>query len=1073
MEIQNSLGDLLKQLIIQHRNTMEMWDKLSSAMTTEQQNIIANLSDFNGNSFKVSVPSLKQMQRQIESLERDFGKLSGTDGSSVIRTKDGDFKKIVISSLLKEPDSLQEIESPVSFKIKNNWFFENFLNPLLYVDFDYSGKLPLNVKRAEITKFLLALDTDSKKQYFEQNYSLRNDIKYEDFLFDMERNGISYIVDTGEVPTATKENVYYGDFTVIRIYDETETITTNGNQEVVTRKKYELDTLRYNSKLSSQKYTQTLKIGDYLIVNKNNKNTKYKVDEIDTSKNTVVLSHVDGFDTISIGNQSLTYYGLEYSKVNIEVPIGFDNYVVMFIRPIDDNSNIVSNFYSPGTAFYTNQLKIKLDTNTELTLEEYYRDEVVDFGQFLIGFAKDNSTPAIFGEIPDAPILDKNNFKVVEVNKHLTQKTTISDLKKLHLEKNTLTSELTQFDNNINELKTKIASKSYTNDNEKYSDIGTLSSLELKKENKKASYNSLVMKITGYGTEEIANIKPKYRVRGFWPIPTPITNRRSKSQEIVQFLISYRYLSKDGDANPIEQLNFTDTDGTIKKGSFSDWIEYKTDVRKKEFDSATNSYIWSTEQVENSDVVNINQLDISIQKGETIEIRIKSISEAGFPTNPLTSNWSEVISVPFPDELAIEKVASEIVEQSQREAVKVELDQELNSLGIKKHLSDAYTIGGVDFAHKAKHIDSGFLLNNQPIDLFEKIKEQDLVISKLNAAISGSIENFDVYLVDEGGGKNKIKLGFKNQIFAGYYRDIIQNESIKMGAIITRVYKLVFENNSTSPLILDSLNKGNAGSLADITTISGVTYNYGLVPVGRQNYKFHETQKKGQFIYNRYSDVFNNNIYSSSVMSSLYNYPISNTDCVVTNSMFLTPFTLDVNSLYLHEDHPDVSSGTYGAIPIEMPFNANVNGVQSSYASGQKISFEQNDRYLIGEKSVGAFLYALVDDVNNSNVRVDGETIYSNKVIQPGQKIEIPIVFQFRMTDYYGDTTGGYGIGRIGGKTNITNLTYTKSIGIDFSTKFGGQQGFDLELSAKYSPEGITLLNTVQSTGSSLSDFTV
>ena len=1077
MQVENSLSDFLKQLIIQHRNTLSMWDGLSSALTTDQQNIVVNNNDFNGNTFQISIPSLKGMQKEIDTLKQNFESFSGSNGSSVVRTPDGDFKKIVISSLLKEPDDLSTISTPVNFGIKTNWFFENFLNPLLYVSFDYTGIIPLNVKRAEVTKFILSLDTESKLNFFEQNYKLRSDINYNDFVLDMQKNGITYIIDSSELPIATKENVYYGNFSVNRIYDETETIEINGSQQTVTRKKYELNTLKYNSKLTNIKYTQSLKVGDELVVNLNNKNSKYVISEIDAAKNTVVLDHLEGYDVIIIGNDILSYYGVTFSKVNVQVPIGFDNYLVLFIRPIDENSNLVSNFYSPGTAFYTNQLKINIDGNAEQTLESYYTEQVTDFGQFLLGFSKDNSTPAIFGSTPSAPTLDPTSFKVVEVNTHLTQQKVITDLQKLQLEKNSLSSELNELDTSISSLQGKISTKNYSNTNEKKSDQTQLDLLSSEKENKKSTYNSLVLKIAGYSTNTILGTKPKYRLRGFWPIPTPITNSRSQTQNVIQFIISYRYQSSSGSTNPVTQIDFTDTNGVKRKASFSDWTELKTKVRTKSLNTSTGSYEWDDEKVENGDVVNINQLDIPIQQGETVQFKIKSVSEAGFPSNPLTSEWSDVISYTFPDTIAIDAIASDIVDQANQEAVKVQLDNELKSLGILTHISSMHTVDGISFDHDSKDIDSGFLsTTNKPINLYDKIKQQDDYINQLQTAITGSIEKYSVYLVDESNNQIDIKLGVKNQIFAGYYRDIVQHEVIKMGAIVTKVYKLVIKNESSVPLVIDSLDKGPSSNISNIGIVSGVTYKFGLVPVGMQNYKLHITQKQGQFIYNRYTNINTNNLYSHSTNIGLYNYGSSITDCVILNSAFSSTVSLSSGFLYLHQDHPDVVGNTYPSTKsnLFLPDSIDLINQQSEFDSNTKISFDQNDRYLIGPNSTGAFAYILCADNSNSNIRIVGDTIYSNRIIDAGKTIEIPIIFQFRMTDYWGDTSGSnYGIGRIGGQTNLSNLTYTKTLGFDMITKFGGQQGFDIEFNAKYAPDGVSLPSGNNSGGSSITSFVI
>ena len=52
--------------------------------------------------------------------------------------------------------------------------------------------------------------------------------------------------------------------------------------------------------------------------------------------------------------------------------------------------------------------------------------------------------------------------------------------------------------------------------------------------------------------------------------------------------------------------------------------------------------------VNDPDIVNINQVDIPITPNEKVEIRIASVSEAGFPYNPLKSDYSTSVTVDFP-----------------------------------------------------------------------------------------------------------------------------------------------------------------------------------------------------------------------------------------------------------------------------------------------------------------------------------------------------------------------------------------------------------------------------------------
>jgi hypothetical protein len=1061
MEVENTLSDLLRVFVIQQRNAMELWNKISSALTTDSQNVLAEITDSStGETFKVSIPSIRAMQNDIVRLNQNFKSMSGLDNNATIQTPDGDFKRVIISSLFKEADSLQQITIPERFKSKTNWFFENFLSPLLYIEFDYTGVISNNTKMVESTRLILSLDTDGKREWFSQ-YNKTNEIDYSRFVQDMQSQSVDYIVDINILPIAIRENIYYGDFGVLNIYDDTQTVNINGVDETVTRKKYELDTLRYSSKLTSLSFTETLKVGDQFIVNKNNKNTKYEITEIDTARNTVVLKLVEGYDAIGIGGAILSLFSSKFTRTVVDVPVDFDKFVVLFLRPIDENSNIVSNFYSPGTAFYTNDLKISLGSGLEQTLEEYYRAQVTDFGQILLGLAKDASPPAIFGQVPIAPTISADNFKVVIVNKHLTEKKEVKDLQKYQNEKNNLQSEVSELDSAIAELRNRLITKNYNSTIERDSDQTALTTLETKRENKKSTLNSLITKINTIATNETINVKPKYRARGFWPIPVPESTIRTGDQEIIQFIIEYRYLNKDGDANPVEKIDFKDNDAVIKKGSFSEWTQIKSPIRQKVYDEETDSYIWSDENVEDGEAININQLDIAINAGEKIQVRIKSVSEAGYPNNPLISDWSDIVDINFPDSLSNDTTAQDIIEQSQKELVKVQLDEELNSLGIKKHLNDSFPSNGREFKHQLKNIDSGYVDSSQnPIDAFTKMAELITTVGQLSSSLQGNVEDYACYILDEFGNKFDIKVGFKNEIFSGYYRDIVENQTIKQGAIVTRIYKLVIENKAQSNLILQSLNAGDSTQVADITLVNGIDFNYGIVPIGVQNQITHANQLKGQIVYNRFVSIFDTPLFGGNSNVGLFNIGVNNVDCVVENSEFASPMSLDPLFLYVHQDHPLVSAAVFTGTDIELPISLGLTNIQNEYDINTKISFSENDKYLIGEKSIGAFLYMLSSDANNTNLRVDGETIFSNKQITAnGGKIEIQIVFQYRMTDYYGDTSVTAGIGRIGGVGNLTNLTLGKTIGIDFTTKFGGQQGFDIAFIAKYAPDGVSVSN--------------
>ena len=147
----------------------------------------------------------------------------------------------------------------------------------------------------------------------------------------------------------------------------------------------------------------------------------------------------------------------------------------------------------------------------------------------------------------------------------------------------------------------------------------------------------------------------------------------------------------------------------------------------------------------------------------------------------------------------------------------------------------------------------------------------------------------------------------------------------------------------------------------------------------------------------------------------------------------------------------------------------------ANYNRTCKMSFSNYDEYLLGGKSCGAYLFLSPTRVNS--ISVDGDNKFGKKTIgkvntkqqnsmnAKSPNLTVDIIFQYRMTDYFGVTqTGGVdtSTGRLGGlNTNrISNLTYSKKIGIDLFDGYDNQFSFDLEVFSKYRSKGYNLNNT-------------
>src|SRR5574343_1926497 len=76
------------------------------------------------------------IKNDIKIIRDTVNKLSGFDGNATIRDKNGIFKQIVSIDNAIEPSPITNLIVPNNFSKKSNYFFENFITPLLFVSFD-------------------------------------------------------------------------------------------------------------------------------------------------------------------------------------------------------------------------------------------------------------------------------------------------------------------------------------------------------------------------------------------------------------------------------------------------------------------------------------------------------------------------------------------------------------------------------------------------------------------------------------------------------------------------------------------------------------------------------------------------------------------------------------------------------------------------------------------------------------------------------------------------------------------------------------------------------------------------
>lgn len=729
MAIQTSFPKVADQIIAYNKNVVEVLDKISQLATSTESSISVNVYDQNGAVKTYTIPTNSGLKADIDRLDANIKSLYSidTNGALIQTTKNNAFKKVITVDLNREPLNISSLDSVTKFKTTPNWFFDSLLDPMISIEFDLSGKIENNVRKCLSRRYIVDFAKDengnlttlgqSALNSFNTNFKGSPSVVITDFedwhkttpgvveplnprfdeqIFDLQPNSLKYD----------------GLFSVL-----------GENLDTVNNKLwYVLNTLDYIE--SETKNLKQLSIGDEIIVNSFElSSTKYKVIEVSTSQSNprIRVERVEGYEPIFPGVGTLKIYSSVVYTKKVMISVGYNERNVIFLKPINTENNLVAKKWSLGTGFFSSELT--LDSNSDangLSMDQFYMDYIYDYGEVLKDLVA-KKTPNKLAGTPNAPTLTPDNFKVVQINQHLTDTPDSNLIKQKHNFQVNLRSEIEQLQTALDDRNKKLKISKFKSDSDKKKSNLELLDISLKRESKSKLLASITREIIDLSKDPKTKIDPKFRVRGFWAMPESVSTRGTKPQEVVQFIVQYRYLSKDGKEAPVESYSLN---GQQSKAIFSNWTEMKTDARKRTFDPATGEYFWKIEDLESADTPNINQLDLSIQVNEKVEVRVKSISEVGWPDSPVESDWSDILTIEFPDDL--NNVLNEndfILKEATKEDLRVSMSNELSARGLDSHLQDQITVNGVSYHHDSNKILSGFKGDGgSSLNLYEYLK---------------------------------------------------------------------------------------------------------------------------------------------------------------------------------------------------------------------------------------------------------------------------------------------------------------------------------------------------------------
>ena len=638
----------------------------------------------------IVLPSYQNIVNRVERAERTISRF--TAGKGVIETGDGTYRKINVETISRPANTIENLGGISQFDIDPNWFFESLQYPRCNVKIDLSGKIEEDSDRVYVTR--LIVDTNQKRL----NDGVKSDIlnttlPYEEMIKYLENNYISYKEDKDEIRLPLTYEKFNGNFQVtgINLIKNKETGLNNTW--------YYLSTVNYMSvddNGSSNDTGHVLQVGDYLRFN----NSLFKIKEINQQEMRVRLEYSVGYDTIGLYD-TIEFYNDPFKEKAVKVGIGIDEIDIIYVKGVNEKFNLLSREWSNPIAFETNTLIYSRDA--DMNLLTYYVKNVADFGRMWISQVKEGRMPAYGGKTPSAPVLNENDLRVVQINTQLNATLDSERYTSITSEIASVKSNITATRNTIAANKNKliieydanrreIITNSINTDTEKINNLTT-------------QFSSLVDELNTLLNDAGAiNYTPKYHVRGFFAIPDPqytIEDQKIGKQSIIGFETMYRYLHVDETGTKLNTFDYMDSsNNTMESGVFTDWSIVTSPILDKQYNEETDTFEWKSETLDGTHVT-INQIDIPIRSGEKVELKVRSISEAGYPYSPLKSDWSNSVIVSFPDNLSTNDSVTTILDNVKSDMTSVVLQETLSAAGLYTHISDSNS----QYKHSADNIE--------------------------------------------------------------------------------------------------------------------------------------------------------------------------------------------------------------------------------------------------------------------------------------------------------------------------------------------------------------------------------
>ena len=835
----NSFSQNMGTVVAQSANTLSLMTALQNAITKNDTFVTYDYTGNDGTTIQYQLPSYDSVVNRLRAVEESINSLNS--GKGTINLTDGSRRTISLSSIPHTPGQITGLADPTEFTIDSNWFFEELMFPGAQVEVNLTDQIEDTADRVRVVRIILNSNDDNARNIWDSDLSV-NSYDYVSLKTLLQNNNIPYYEDEDTIQLPLVSNKVSGSF---QITDDPELIDNNVW--------YKLDTITYSTISSNgldQGQNNVLSVGDQLSFS----DSIFEIVGIDQNNLKVRLKRINGVQNPGVYSM-LEYYEDPFEEKIARIRFGAHEYNIIYFKGIAENYNLLSDKWSTPVKFSSDDLVLAGSTGLQqTTFATYYAQYIVDWGSKMIAEAKERKITAWYGSTPNTPTINADDFRVVQINTQINAAIDTTDVKNTAAEIESVKSQISSLKSTIAAQKTDLQSavNLYTyNSIQQQIATNTTDLTNLQK-----TYSTLVDSFQTIVKENSAiTTVPKYHIRGFFPIPEYKYQDAEETiaEEIIGFDIAYRYIKEDSTATQLNTFTYTAADGTEVTGTYTDWVIVSGPLKQKRYDEDLQRYVWKAENVADGTETNINQIDIAISKGEKVEIKVRAISEAGYPENPLRSAWSNTVVVDFPSTLATSNEIADLITMVNDDALNITINNTLDSIGVTTHLDDTIpnsnSVNGMYYKHVAKNIayeESGttaegttvvnsISLQDKISQLFSKMVDNGSVGLQNSADISKlDKEMQEKHTIYE---QNFKDIGVKIEVINSSVNDNAKNiDDIRKEEGVVQAKKYIFKNNDNSEAVaLSSMNQ----SELFVLDYDGKTTDASLANVHAKDYYIH------------------------------------------------------------------------------------------------------------------------------------------------------------------------------------------------------------------------------------------